>query len=139
MRGMESVRPRRSRVLPVIVAVVALLAGCVRQATTSGPAGDTMTITEEQIAQLHAMTAYDAVARLHGDFLVSRGRQSTDPNVPPTPPDVYLDNVFYGDVNRLRDIPAQDIAAIKLYQAYEAQYKFGSGHIGGVIQVLTKH
>jgi hypothetical protein len=25
------------------------------------------------------------------------------------------------------------------YQSYDAQYKFGSGHMGGVIQVITKN
>jgi hypothetical protein len=28
---------------------------------------------------------------------------------------------------------------IRFYQSYEAQYKFGSGHMGGVIQVITKN
>lgn len=131
-------RWRRALGTPMVVAAM-VLTGCTHQGGAPGESADTMTITEDQIEKLHATTAYDIVARTHGDFLVSRGRQSTDPNIPPTPPDVYLDDAFYGDVNRLRDIPAGDVAAIRLYQAYEAQYKFGSGHMGGVIQVFTKH
>lgn len=126
---------------PVVVLMLSalMLSACVHQGGAPGPEGDTTTITEDQIEKLHATTAYDVVARTHGDFLVSRGRVSTDPSVPATPPDVYLDEAYYGDVSRLRDIPASDIAAIRLYQAYEAQYKFGTGHLGGVIQVITKH
>lgn len=139
MRVMEAWPARRTRAIPMLVGILILLGGCVHQGSPSTDGRDAMTITEDQIEALHATTAYDIVARTHGDFLVSRGRVSTDPKIPPTPPDVYLDDAFYGDVNRLRDIPASDVAAIKLYQAYEAQYKFGSGHMGGVIQVFTKH
>lgn len=119
--------------------IITAAVGCVMQKPGANPGGDPMIITEEQIAQVHATNAYEAVSSLHGDFLVSRGRNSTDPNMPPIPVHVYLDDAFYGDVNTLRQIPATDIAAIRLYQSYEAQYKFGSGHPGGVIQVITKH
>ena len=121
------------------VGLVALTVACVVQHSAVAPGGDPMTITEAQIQQVQAENAYDAVSRLHGEFLVSRGRESTDPNSPPIPVHVFVDDTYFGDVSTLRDIPADDIAAIRLFQSYEAQYKFGSGHIGGVIQVITKH
>ena len=114
-------------------------AACVMQHSSVAPGGDPMVITEKQIEQVQATTAYDAVSHLHGEFLVSRGRDANNPNLPPVPVHVYVDDTFYGDVSTLREIPAIDIAAIRLYQSYEAQYKFGSGHPGGVIQVITKH
>jgi len=97
-----------------------------------------MTITQEQIQPLHASNAYDIVAATHANFLHSRGRESQSANVPPIPVHVYIDDTFYGDVTSLREIGVEQIEEIRLYQSYEAQYKFGSGHMGGVIQVITK-
>ncbi len=75
----------------------------------------------------------------HSDFLYSRGRQQLSANIPAQPADVYLDDTFYGDISKLRDIAATDIAEVRFWQSYQAQYKFGSGHPGGVIQIITKH
>lgn len=131
--------PLRAAALLVVVLIAIVPAACVMQRSAVAPGGDPMVITEKQIAQVQATTAYDAVTHLHGEFLVSRGRDANNPNLPPVPVHVYVDDTFYGDVGTLREIPAMDIAEIRLYQSYEAQYKFGSGHPGGVIQVITKH
>jgi hypothetical protein len=128
-------RGRATR-LRLVIAVVVL--GCVRASSGVAPGGDPMIITGDQIESLHATNAYQVVAATHGDFLHSRGRESQDPRVPPIPAAVYVDDTFYGGVDTLRDIRVGDIAEIRLYQSYEAQYKFGSGHMGGVIQVITK-
>ena len=101
--------------------------------------GDPMTITQDQIEQLRATNAYEIVQLTHGDFFHSRGRESMSSNIPPTPVHIFVDDTYYGDVSLLRDIPIGEIEEIRLYQSYEAEYKFGSGHLGGVIQVITKH
>ena len=99
-----------------------------------------MMVTEDQIEQLRVANAYDIVAQTHANFLHSRGRESQNPNVPAISVHVFVDDTYYSsDVNALRDITAQDVMAIRFYQSYEAQYKFGSGHMGGVIQVITKN
>jgi hypothetical protein len=117
---------------------LAIASGCTHARTAVAPGGDPMVITQEQIEPLHASNAYDIVAATHANFLHSRGRESRDPNVPPIPVHVYIDDTFYGDVTSLREIGVEQIEEIRLYQSYEAQYKFGSGHMGGVIQVITK-
>ena len=137
--GKRTTSALRGAALLVMVLVAIAPASCVMQHSAVAPGGDPMVITEKQIAQVQATTAYDAVTHLHGEFLVSRGRDANNPNLPPVPAHVYVDDTFYGDVGTLREIPAMDIAEIRLYQSYEAQYKFGSGHPGGVIQVITKH
>ena len=118
--------------------MLAALLACVHARTSVAPGGDPTVITQDQITPLHATTAYDVVAATHANFLHSRGRESTNPNVPAVPVHVYVDDTFYGDVTSLRQISVMDIEEIRLYQSYEAQYKFGSGHMGGVIQVITK-
>jgi hypothetical protein len=95
-------------------------------------------VGEDQIENMRAVTAYDVVSRVHGEYLHSRGRQSLDPNTPETPAHVYVDDTFYGDISTLKAVPASQLAEVRFYQAYEAQYKFGSGHMGGVVQLITK-
>ena len=130
--------PVRSWYLVLLIAGV--LAGCVLANTSVAPGGDPMVVDEDQITQLHATTAYDVVTQTHGDFLHSRGRESMDANIPPIPVHVFVDNTYYSaDVNALREINADVVSEIRFYQSYDAQYKFGSGHMGGVIQVITKN
>lgn len=123
----------------LIALVIPFALGCSIRRGAVAPGGDPMTITADQIEALHADDAYDVVALTHGDFFHSRGRESMDPNIPPIPVHVFVDDTYYGDVSMLRGIPVGEIEEIRLYQSYEAQYKFGGGHMGGVIQVITKN
>lgn len=120
------------------VAVVTAVIGCTHAGTAAAPSADSSVITQEQIEPLHATNAYDVVAALRPTFLHSRGRESSDPRIPPVPVKVYLDNASYGDVSSLRGIPIEQIEAIRFYESSDAQYKFGTGNAGGVIQVITK-
>jgi hypothetical protein len=95
-------------------------------------------VGEDQIENMRAVTAYDVVSRVHGEYLHSRGRQSLDPNTQEIPAHVYVDDTFYGDISTLKLVPASQLSEVRFYQAYEAQYKFGSGHMGGVVQLITK-
>ena len=122
----------------VTIVAATVLIGCTHANTAVAPGGDPMVITQVQIEPLHATNAYDIVSALQSNFLHSRGRESSDPRVPPIPLRVYIDDTFYGDVNSLREIGIEQIEEIRLFQSYEAQYKFGTGNSGGVIQVITK-
>lgn len=125
--------------LGVIASGIMSLAGCTHANTSVAPGGTTMVVTEDQIDKLRAANAYEIVAQTHANFLHSRGRESQDPRVPAIPVHVFVDDTYYSsDVTSLRAISAQDVAEIRFYQSYEAQYKFGTGHMGGVIQVITK-
>jgi len=61
-----------------------------------------------------------------------------DSRTPPIPAHVFVDDTYYGDIDTLKTIPASQLAEVRFYQSYEAQYKFGSGHMGGVVQLITK-
>lgn len=128
---------RRHKGAVWIAFLIAAVPACTHTRAAVAPGGDPMTITEEQIVPLHATNAYDIVAATHANFLHSRGRESQDPRVPAIPVRVYIDDTFYGGVNSLREIGIGQIKEIRLYQSYEAQYKFGTGNAGGVIQVIT--
>lgn len=95
-------------------------------------------VNEDEIAAMHATSAYDVVSRTHPAYLHSRGRKSLDSRMPEIPAHVFVDDTYYGDIGTLRTIPASELSQVRFYQGYEAQYKFGSGHMGGVIQLITK-
>ena len=95
-------------------------------------------ITEDDIARVHAKTAYDAVVRFHANFLTRRGETSLLGTSNPEP-NVYLDDVFIGPVAQLRNIQASVVASIRVYRAWETATRFGAGNMGGVIEVYTKH
>jgi hypothetical protein len=95
-------------------------------------------ITEDDIARVHAETAYDAVAKLRANFLTRRGSTSVL-NTSNPEPNVYLDDVFIGAVAQLKGIKASDVATIRVYRAWEVAARFGNGNLGGVIEVYTKH
>jgi hypothetical protein len=104
------------------------------------PGGNPMVVDEDQIALLRVASAYDIVEQTHSNFFHSRGRESPDPAVPAVPVHVFVDDTYYSnDVNSLRNINSAVVSEIRFYQSYDAQYKFGSGHMGGVIQVITKN
>jgi hypothetical protein len=127
-----SFRVRLSQLLVLLV-----LGACLntqRRAATSG----IDVVGEDQIENMRAVTAYDVVSRVHGEYLHSRGRQSMDAHMPEIPAHVFVDDTYYGDISTLKAVPASQLSEVRFYQAYEAQYKFGSGHMGGVVQLITK-
>ncbi len=84
-------------------------------------------------------SAYDVISRLRPAFLVSRGQTTVSAGqAAASYPNVYLDGVAYGDITALRTIDASHIGEIRMYQAWEAQTKFGMGNDGGVIAITTR-
>jgi hypothetical protein len=118
--------------------ILPALAGCAFHKSTEANRGNRAPITAVEIDSVHALNAYDAVHRLRPQILVYRGPVSLDPRQPPATPNVYVDNMLYGDVSTLRNIAAATIDTIKFYSAAEAQYAFGRGNAAGVIGIITK-
>ena len=95
-------------------------------------------ITQEQIEQSAAQTAYDVVARYRGDFIRNRGNTSVMLGTKDIPI-VFLNDTEYGPLESLHDIRAADIAEIDLYNGPDAVIKFGSRYGGGVIQCRSRY
>lgn len=138
----QSVAARRTPLRTLLTllnaaALAASVASCASAAGSGNGARPTV-VDEETIGAMRVSSAYDIVSRTRSEFLRGRGRQSLDPKTPAMPADVYVDDTFYGGVGTLRTIPASTVAQVRFYQGYEAQYRFGSGHLGGVIQIITK-
>lgn len=98
---------------------------------------DRNVITAEQIEAAKVPTAYDVIVKYRANFLTSRGPNSIVLKQPKEPT-VYLDNVEYGTINSLRNIPAIQIAQIRFIEGWDAMTKYGSDHVAGVIQIYTR-
>lgn len=115
----------------------ASLAGCALH--HAGPRGDhdRQLITQDEIADSRATTAYDVIHKLRGNFLASRGETSfvgTSSRFPT----VFVDEQNWGNVEILHTIPAGVIASIRLYRAWEATTRYGVGNMAGVISITTR-
>ena len=100
---------------------------------------DTQIITEEEIDASRAATAYEAIQKLRANFLSYRGETSLNRNQSQPFPTVYVDGMEFGQIASLRTIPASQVSTIRLYRSWEATTKFGTGKMGGVIAVTTRH
>jgi hypothetical protein len=94
-------------------------------------------ITADEIHASKAVTAYDAIKKLRGNFLSYRGRTSMN-NTSSPDPFVFVDDQAFGPISSLRNIPAIQIETIRLYRTWEAQTKYGAGLMGGAIAIHTK-
>ena len=113
--------------------------GCASAPASGVPQASRDVITEEQIAAGAPGNAFEVISRLRPNFLLSRG-STTLGNAQRTSlyPNVYVDGLPYGDINSLRNIDGAHIAEIRMYQAAEAQTRFGLGNSAGVIAITIR-
>jgi len=153
-------RPRAPLAL-VTLAIIALgTAACASSSpsqaaapSASGGAKPSATfITADEIERVHVQNGYEAVQKLRPALLRQRqvasanGQGGVSKDAPPITGTnvsagnvvVYVDGTRIGDIDQLRQISASSIATMRYYSASEAQLKWGSGHPGGVIEVISK-
>ena len=94
-------------------------------------------LAAEEFESSTALDAYALVQEFRPNWLRSRGvisiRDQSAGEVK-----VYLNGVAVGDVNELRQIRTDNVRELRFLGAAEAQQRYGVGHGGGVIEVLTK-
>ena len=98
-------------------------------------------IAEVEISQSasEASNALQIIQKLRPQMLRSRGVGSpTDVTGETTRPKVYIDNVAYGDLATLTNVNANQVREIQFINSRDATTKWGTGHMGGVILVVTK-
>jgi hypothetical protein len=122
------------RIVRILLLSLALGA-CTHTGQKSGR--DSNVITEEEIDASGGATAYDVILKVRGNFLSDRGK-TTILGAAPNKPSVFVDGVHFGEISALRSISARQLTSIRLYRAWEAQQKFGSGFVGGVIELSTR-
>ena len=124
---------------------LAALAGVIACASGGGPGSPTSVrkgtlLTAVEIVEAHAdvNSAYDAVARLRPNWLLSKGSMSSNPAASDVA-QVFVDGQLTGDVSTLRNIPAYYVAAIEYFDITQAGARFGiRAGAGGAIEVRMK-
>ncbi|MCX6142349.1 MAG: Plug domain-containing protein [Ignavibacteriales bacterium] len=130
-----------SKHIVLLFLLVVCSGGCssMREGTTGKVRGDVL--TSEEIATTKAQNAYDAITLKRPFFLKSRGPRSLS-SAPAGQtvefPVVYLDGMYYGEIESLRNITVEDIKEIDYLDFNAATVRFGTGHTGGIILVLSK-
>ncbi len=110
-------------------------------------------ITHEELAsQAAGLNVYDAIQRLRPRMLHPETRSTMSGTTPgstvagnpmgagPTllTPEVFMDERPYStEIAALRDLLVSNITEIRFLTPSEAQMRWGSGHLGGVIQIVT--
>ena len=111
------------------------------QGAGDGSRGSRSLITAADIeAQgIQHLDGYTVVERLRANWLLpQRPSSPSDVSDGPILPVVYVDNIRLGDVETLRSVPAGDIAEMRLLNDRDADFRYGTGHVGGAIAVTTK-
>jgi hypothetical protein len=157
-------RPGAPRALVVAAVVAVGTAACASSSSSPAAASSTAAstagapkpsanfITAEEIDRVHVQNGYEAIQKLRPALLRQRqvasanGQGGVSRDAPPVTGTnvsagsliLYVDGTRIGDVDQLRQISASSIATMRYYSPSEAQMKWGSGHPGGVIEVISK-
>ena len=118
--------------------VLLVTAGCA-SSQSGGVVSTREILTAEEMSRTTALTAYDAIQVRRPAFLASAQRRALrDADQPDTRPVVYVNGIYYGEVESLRDITVREIKEIRFLEANDATRVLGSAYAGGVIMVTTK-
>lgn len=149
------VRVAALRLRLLSVAVALLGAGACGTSTSSAggaPKPASNIITADEIAKVNVQNVYEAIQKLRPSMFRQRqvasanGQGGVAADAPARTGSavtsgevvVYADGTRLGPLENLRQIAASSVASVRYYSASEAQLKWGSGHQGGAIEVITK-
>ena len=121
----------RKRGLLIGLACVMAASACSPRTRPEGPpAVDYNTLTTEQLSQRPFYSLLEAVQTLRPIWLSLRGS--------PDPVQVYVDDNHAGGLEVLRTIRLSSVAAVRHIDGIQASARYGEGHQGGVILVMTR-
>lgn len=103
-----------------------------------GEISNSQVITEEEIVASRAVNAYEVIHKLRANFLTNRGETGFNRGQSNPYPTVYVDDQEFGPISTLSSIPAAEIAMIRLYRVSEANARYGTRNLAGVIAITTR-
>lgn len=136
--GRAGLRPSAALVVVAAAALAVGLTGVTACATAgSGSAGGRRSdvLTAEEIAESPARDALEAVRQLRPAWLRTHGSQSISDASPPVPV-VYVNRHQYGAAESLRDFRVEHVRELRYLSPTAATTVYGTGHRGGVIEVV---
>src|SRR3981081_3922251 len=120
----------------LLAGLVAAVAVSCAPPSTERSSHDSNIITGAELVATQATNAFDAVRRLRPNFLNSRGR-TTISGSDTGYPKVYLDRVYFGDINSLKNLSLNGIREIHYYNGPDASGRFGLDNVSGAIEVIS--
>ena len=129
---------RRAHRLTLLFAVSSLVLSCAAgsQSGTARPSTSRNVISSEEIAELPGyLSAADVVRRLRSTWLRTRGAAGTGGNLEIQ---VYTDNVHAGGLDFLESRPMDGVVEIRYHNGRDATTRWGTGVVGGVIELITR-
>jgi hypothetical protein len=123
----------------VVALTLGIAVGCSHPKLGPGEVYNSQVITEDEIVASRASTAFEVIHKLRANFLTNRGETSFNRGQSTPYPTVYLDDQEFGPISSLTNIPAAQITMIRLYRVSEANAKYGTHNLSGVIAITTKH
>jgi hypothetical protein len=93
-------------------------------------------ISSDELTVSDARDAFEAIQKLRPDWLHARGATSFGGGVPDLL--VYLDGQRLGTKAILPQFATAGIKEIRFYSASDATQRWGTGHSGGVIEIVTR-
>lgn len=124
------------RLLITLASAALLSAGCASSgasATSRTPAR--YVVTQADLVNVSDRSVYDALQQLRPTFLRSRDVQTTS-HQEVTPVAVFVDGGRTEGLDILRTIRSSNVKELRFYEPAEANAKFGTGHNGGLIEVV---
>ena len=122
-----------------VVAMLTATAACARgapygfHAATAAPFPSRELLGEYEIANAHALTAYEAIMRLRPTYLTwQRVATGNERRL------VYVDGMLMGGLDVLRTMPAADIHEVRLLTTLSGAFGYPLNNSGGAILITTK-
>jgi outer membrane cobalamin receptor len=126
----------RSATIVLAALVVGLTASCAT-ATQQGSAtrSDRNVLTAEDFQGQSGRSLYDILARMRPNWIRPQGANLVSGTSPVV---VYVNNVRFGGVDVLTDIPLDEVARVRFVDGTDAATRYGLNTDGGVLEVTTK-
>jgi hypothetical protein len=102
---------------------------------STGPLSNVISATE--LRAVNVGDLFQAVTRLRPAFF-TRMREVPSPIFGSNRLDVYLDNVYLGDISTLRTISPDAVTYVRYLSSSEATIRWGDKHRGDVILISTR-
>ena len=126
------------RLLITLASAVLLSAGCASSgASATSPTTARYVVTQADLTNVGDRSVFEALQQVRPTFLRSRDVQ-TSSHQEVTPVAVFVDGGRTEGLDVLRTIRASTVKELRFYEPAEANAKFGTGHNGGLIEVVMK-
>jgi len=125
----------RNATIVLAACTIAVSVSCASATQTGSQRRSRNVLTAEDIEGQSERNLYDLLARVRPNWIRPQGAvlvSGTSPVV------VYVDNVRFGGVGVLSDIPVQEVEQVRFVDGTDATTRYGMNLDGGVIEVTKK-